>query len=56
MDIDKNTPYAGLTPDCVFDALDNIGLRADGRLLGLNSYENRVYQIWLEESRDPTSG
>jgi len=55
MDIDKNTPYAGLTPDCVFDALDSVGLRADGRLLGLNSYENRVYQIWLEEGRDSTT-
>jgi len=46
----ENTPYAGLTPDCVLDALDSIGLRGDGRLLGLNSFENRVYQIWLEES------
>ena len=42
-------PYAGLTPDHVLDALESVGLRGDGRLLGLNSYENRVYQIWLEE-------
>ena len=49
MDTNKPAPYAGLTPDCVLDALDSIGLRGDGRLLGLNSYENRVYQIWLEE-------
>ena len=45
----ENAPYSDLTPDCVLDALDNIGLRGDGRMLGLNSYENRVYQIWLEE-------
>ncbi len=45
----ENAPYSGLTPDCVLDALDSIGLRGDGRMLGLNSYENRVYQIWLEE-------
>ena len=49
MDTNKSAPYTGLTPDCVLDALDSIGLRGDGRLLGLNSYENRVYQIWLEE-------
>lgn len=42
-------PYAGLTPDLVLDALDAVGLRGDGRLLALNSYENRVYQVWLEE-------
>jgi Ser/Thr protein kinase RdoA (MazF antagonist) len=41
-------PYAGLTPDCVLDALDGVGLAGDGRLLALNSYENRVYQVWLE--------
>ena len=41
-------PYAGLTPDVVLDALDAVGLRGDGRLLALNSYENRVYQASLE--------
>ena len=42
-------PYAALTPDVVLDAVATLGLRPDGRLLGLNSYENRVYQIWLDE-------
>jgi Ser/Thr protein kinase RdoA (MazF antagonist) len=56
MDTDQGAPYAGLTPDCVLDALDRIGMRADGRLLGLNSYENRVYQIWLEDEPGLTSG
>jgi Ser/Thr protein kinase RdoA (MazF antagonist) len=42
-------PYSALTPDAVLDALEAIGLRGDGRLIALNSYENRVYQIWLEE-------
>jgi len=41
-------PYASLTPDLVLDTLDGAGLRGDGRLLALNSYENRVYQVWLE--------
>lgn len=36
-------------PDLLLDALDSIGLRSDGRLLALNSYENRVYQIFMEE-------
>jgi Ser/Thr protein kinase RdoA (MazF antagonist) len=45
------TPYALLTPDRVLDAVASIGFIGDGRLLALNSYENRVYQIWLEESR-----
>lgn len=38
-----------LTPDTVLDALDSIGLYGDGRLLALNSYENRVYQVGMEE-------
>ena len=42
-------PYANLTPDRVLDALESVGLRGDGRLLALNSYENRVYQVYLED-------
>ena len=42
-------PYSGLTPDRMLDALAGIGLRPDGRLLALNSFENRVYQAWMDE-------
>jgi Ser/Thr protein kinase RdoA (MazF antagonist) len=35
----------------VLDALDSIGLRGDGRLLALNSYENRVYQVGIEDDK-----
>ncbi len=42
-------PYEGLTPDVVLEALESVGLRGDGRLLALNSYENRVYQASLED-------
>jgi Ser/Thr protein kinase RdoA (MazF antagonist) len=42
-------PFAELSPDLVLDALDSVGLRGDGRLLALNSYENRVYQVGMEE-------
>jgi len=45
----SSKPYEGLTPDVVLDALDSVGLRGDGRMLALNSYENRVYQISLED-------
>lgn len=41
--------FAGLNPDIVLDAVESIGLRSDGRLLALNSYENRVYRIGMEE-------
>jgi Ser/Thr protein kinase RdoA (MazF antagonist) len=47
-------PYEGLTPDAVLDALESIGLRGDGRLLALNSYENRVYQVSLENDSGRT--
>jgi Ser/Thr protein kinase RdoA (MazF antagonist) len=45
----RGVPYAGLTPEVVLDALGSVGLRPDGRLLALGSYENRVYQAWMEE-------
>ena len=41
-------PYYRLDPDTVLHAVDSTGLRTDGRLLALNSYENRVYQVGLE--------
>ena len=43
-------PYAALTPPLIADALDSVGLRGDGRLLALNSYENRVYQAWRDDA------
>jgi len=42
--------YASLDPVVVLDAIETVGLRGDGRLLTLNSYENRVYQVWLEDN------
>lgn len=45
----NETPYARLTPDLVLDAVTACGLWPDGRLLALNSYENRVWQVGLEE-------
>jgi Ser/Thr protein kinase RdoA (MazF antagonist) len=42
-------PFDGLTPDRILDAIDSTGVRCDGRLQPLNSFENRVYQVWLED-------
>ncbi|RFO96331.1 serine/threonine protein kinase [Rhodoferax lacus] len=41
--------FESLTPDLVLDALESVGLRGDGRLTALSSYENRVYQVQLED-------
>lgn len=45
----QQTDFSALTPDCVLNALENVNLPGDGRLLALNSYENRVYQIGMED-------
>ena len=44
----SDAPYADLDPDRILAAIESIGLCADGRVLALNSYENRVYRIGLE--------
>ncbi|MES2537441.1 MAG: serine/threonine protein kinase [Pseudomonadota bacterium] len=46
---DSPLSFATLSPDLVLDALDSVGLYSDGRLLALNSYENRVYQIGMDQ-------
>ncbi|WP_373974830.1 serine/threonine protein kinase [Chitinibacter sp. SCUT-21] len=43
------TPYSELSPDLILSAIDQLGVRTSGHLLALNSYENRVYQIGLED-------
>ena len=42
-------PYEQLTPDLILDAVESVGLLPSGGLLALNSYENRVYQIEMED-------
>lgn len=44
--------YASLTPERILNDMESLGWRCDGRLLALNSYENRVYQVGIEDS-DP---
>ncbi|MCC5869192.1 MAG: serine/threonine protein kinase [Gammaproteobacteria bacterium] len=46
---DVDPPFAGLLPDTVLGAVEQLGWPADGTLLALNSYENRVYRLGLED-------
>ena len=46
----NNIPFSNLSPDLILDAIDSLGLHTDGRLLALNSYENRVYQVGVEDA------
>ncbi|MES9926469.1 MAG: serine/threonine protein kinase [Candidatus Thiodiazotropha endolucinida] len=41
--------FAKLTPDVLLDAVESTGVSCSGQMLALNSYENRVYQIGLDE-------
>jgi Ser/Thr protein kinase RdoA (MazF antagonist) len=44
-----NQAFAALTPDTMLDAIESSGVQCNGQFLALNSYENRVYQVGLEE-------
>lgn len=46
---DAGHPYDELTPDRVLTALEAVGFRCDARIFALNSYENRVYQVGIED-------
>ena len=47
--MNEAAPYDRLSPDAVIHALEGAGLSPDGRILALNSYENRVYQAGMDE-------
>ena len=44
----QRLPFVNLTPDRILDAVESAGWHSDGRLLALNSFENRVYQVGVE--------
>ena len=44
-------PFATLTPDTVLDAVESLGYLSDARILTLNSYENRVFQVGIEDAQ-----
>lgn len=47
--VPDTTPFSRLDPETLLAAVETTGMRPDGRLLALNSYENRVYQIGLDD-------
>ena len=49
-DDDNVTPYYRLNPEQLIRIIESIGLICDGHLQALNSYENRVYQVGIEDS------
>ncbi len=46
------TPFQNLNPDCILDAIESQGFYVNGRITALNSYENRVYLIGIEDGPD----
>ena len=44
------TPFASLTPEVILDAVERFDVRCDGRFLALNSYENRVFRVGVEDA------
>lgn len=42
--------FSKLTPDFIMDAVESLGLLCDGRNFALNSYENRVWQVGIDET------
>jgi Ser/Thr protein kinase RdoA (MazF antagonist) len=47
---DSTLAFRDLKPDDILGALENLGFQCDGRFLALNSYENRVYQVGIEDN------
>ncbi len=48
---ESSHPFQTLSPSFVMDAVESQGLRCDCRTLALNSYENRVYQVGIEDGQ-----
>jgi Ser/Thr protein kinase RdoA (MazF antagonist) len=48
---DPRATFVSLTPDRVLDAVEVGGLRSTGRCLPLRAFENRVYEVELEDDR-----
>jgi Ser/Thr protein kinase RdoA (MazF antagonist) len=47
---DTETPFANLDPSSLLAAIESLGLRCDGSVLALNSYENRVFRVGIEDA------
>ena len=42
--------FLGLTPEDMLDAVETCGIACDGRFLTMNSYENRVYRVGVDDA------
>lgn len=49
--METSHPFQTLTPSFIMDAVDSVGFRCDCRTFALNSYENRVYQVGVEDGQ-----
>jgi Ser/Thr protein kinase RdoA (MazF antagonist) len=49
--MDQSDAFKNLSPDDILNAIDNAGYRCDGCIYPLNSYENRVYQVGIEDAK-----
>ena len=49
---EDSSPFSQLTPDTILDAVESLGFLGSGHVQALNSYENRVYQVGIEEWPD----
>ena len=50
MAAEQATPFAGLDPERILDAIESLGMACDGRVLALGSYENRVFRVGIEDA------
>src|SRR3970040_242238 len=48
---ESHATFFALTPDRVLEAVEVGGLRSTGRCLPLRAFENRVYEVELEDER-----
>lgn len=44
-------PFDSLNPDLIMDAVESLGFKCDCRIFPLNSYENRVYRVGIEDGQ-----
>lgn len=49
MNLASQQPFHTLDPQRIIQAIESLGLRCDGRVLALNSYENRVFRVGIED-------
>jgi Ser/Thr protein kinase RdoA (MazF antagonist) len=47
--VEMKQDYSDLTPETILSAMEQLGYTVSGRMLALNSYENRVYRIDVED-------